>query len=209
MDLAVLKDLAWRAMGTRISHPGREPGFVYYHGQRVAQIALQLRELIFPGEDSLDEVILVAGWFHDVGKGLEPHWEYGALVAREMLKDFCTPDELEKIVEMIAGHTLRKQREYPSYVQLLQDADILDHFGSLEVWLNFYHCASHSQGVDAALQFYAEEYEREVASVRSLINFAAAAEIFEEKVCFVRSFVERLRREARGEIVWDQKKAKD
>ena len=113
MDLAAIKELAWQSMGERITHPQREKGFIYYHGQRVAAIALQLRELICPGDESYDQVILVGGWFHDVGKGLEPHWEYGALIAREMLKEHCSPRELEQIVEIVQGHTLRKQRDYP------------------------------------------------------------------------------------------------
>lgn len=43
MDLAAIKELAWQSMGERITHPQREKGFIYYHGQRVAAIALQLR----------------------------------------------------------------------------------------------------------------------------------------------------------------------
>ncbi len=208
MNLEQLKKLAWETMGRRLSHPDRERGFVYYHGQRVARIAVQLRELIFPGEDSLDEVLLVAGWFHDVGKGIEPHWEYGALLAREMLKEHCSPADLEKIVEIIGSHTLRKQGEYPLYVQLVQDADILDHFGTVEVWLNFWHCAVRGKGVEQSLEFYADEHEQEVTSVRGLLNFPASVQIFDEKVNFVRSFVARFAQEARGELILQEKKAK-
>lgn len=201
MDLAAIKELAWQSMGERITHPQREKGFIYYHGQRVAAIALQLRELICPGDESYDQVILVGGWFHDVGKGLEPHWEYGALIAREMLKEHCSPRELEQIVEIVQGHTLRKQRDYPHYVQLVQDADILDHYGSLEIWLNFQYCALSGWGMERSWEFYAEKYGEQITKVRALLNFPQSVEFFDEKDRFVRQFVERFRREGRGELI--------
>ncbi|HHT41811.1 MAG TPA: HD domain-containing protein [Firmicutes bacterium] len=209
MDLDAMRELAHKAMVRRCTHPDRERGFVYYHGQRVAEIALQLRELIFPGEESWDEVITAAGWFHDVGKGIEPHWEYGALLVREMLKDHCSPQELEQIAEIVGSHTLRKQREYPPYVQLVQDADILDHFGTLDIWLDFWHCACRGKGLEDALEFYGDEYLQKVESVASLLNFPESVEILQEKMLFAREFAERFRREAAGELILKRKKAKD
>lgn len=208
MDLDALRELAWQSMGSRISHPGREPGYIYHHGQRVGSIALQLRQLIFPRDESLDRVILVGSWFHDVGKGIEPHWEYGALIVREMLKEHCPAGELEQIMEIVAGHTLRKQREYPPYVQLVQDADVLDHYGSMEIWLNFWFCARSGLGMERSWEFYAGEYLKQIERVRSLLNFPESVEFFDEKDRFVRQFVERFQREGRGELLLDQKKAK-
>lgn len=208
MDLDALRELAWRSMGKRRTAAEREPGFVFHHGQRVAKIALQLRELVFPGDASLDEVILVGGWFHDVGKGIEPHWQYGAILAREMLQPHCSPEELERIVEIVGCHTLRKEREYPYYVQLVQDADVLDHYGSMDVWLDFRYCAVFGHREEEALEFYGEKYEENVARISRLLNFPVAVEIFQEKTSFVWEFAQRFWREARGELILDQKKAK-
>lgn len=201
MDLDALRELAQRSMGKRRTHAEREPGFVYYHGQRVAEIALQLRKLIFPADDTMDEVILVGGWFHDVGKGIEPHWEYGALLAREMLKVHCTADELERIVEIVGSHTLRKQREYPPYVKLVQDADLLDHYGSMDIWFEFRWCAVSGKKAEEALEFYGAEYDENIARLCSLLNFPQSVEVFKEKAAYARAFAERFWREARGELI--------
>lgn len=201
MDLDLIKEQAWQAMGKRHSHPDRELGYAFYHGQRVAKIALKLRELILPGEDSQDQVILVGGWLHDVGKGIEPHWEYGALISREIMRDLCSPSELEQITTIVGAHTLRKKQPHPHYVKLVQDADILDHFGSQEIWLNFWHCAYRRENVEHSLEFYRDYYAANAQRVRSLLNYQKSVEYFDEKDRFVQDFVERLRRENAGELV--------
>lgn len=201
MDLDLIREIAWQSMGKRHSHPDREPGYAYYHGQRVAKIAGRLRELIFPGSDIDDDVILVGSWFHDVGKGIEPHWTYGALMAKEMLKGHCPPCKLQQIVEIIGAHTLRKTKDYPHYVRLVQDADILDHFGSQEIWLNFWYSAYRRETVEHTLDFYRDSYVKNAQRVRRLLNYSESAEFFDEKDQFVRSFVERLRSEAAGELI--------
>ncbi|NLL44006.1 MAG: HD domain-containing protein [Firmicutes bacterium] len=200
MDLDLIKDKAWQSMGTRHSHPDREPGYAYYHGQRVAKIGIQLRKLVFPDQSSYDDVIVVGSWFHDVGKGIEPHWEYGALICREILADLCPADTLEKIVEIVGSHTLRKAGHYPDYVKLVQDADILDHFGSQEIWLRFWHSAYRRRNVEDALRFQRDSYLPHISKVRQLLNFPQSIEFFDEKDRFVQEFMKRFAREAQGEL---------
>lgn len=201
MDLEMIKEKAWQSMGKRQSHPDREPGYVFYHGQRVAQISLTLREMIFPDQTGDDDLIRVGGWFHDVGKGIEPHWEYGALICRKILQDLCPPERLEGIVQIVGSHTLRKTKEYPYYVKLVQDADILDHFGSQEIWLNFWHSAYRHQTVEDALAFYDKSYREHIQRVRGLLNYPESVVFFDEKDRFVTDFVERLSAEARGKLI--------
>ena len=202
MNLEEIRKLAFKHMGKRKSHPYREQGFIYYHGQRVGEIALHLRKRIFPQQSKFDDVILIASWFHDLGKGIEPHWEYGALLAREILAPYCKPAELEQIVEIIGSHTLRKQgASYPEYVKLVQDGDILDHFGTVEIWMNFLHNA-HSEGtMFDSVRFYKEEYSKHAQTVRQLLNYSESVEIFDEKDQFVREFAARLEVEARGQLM--------
>lgn len=200
MDLGQIKEVARQTMGERLTHPYREPGFIFHHGQRVGNLALQLRELIFPGAKENDAVLLVGGWFHDLGKGLEPHWETGPLLAGEILKNHCPKEQLEQIKEIIGGHTLRKKKAYPPYVQLVQDADLLDHFGTLEIWLNFWYTAGTKGTVSDALHFYQTEYKTRVEQVRPLLNYAQSQEFFEERDGFVGEFMERLQREGAGKL---------
>ncbi|HHT67920.1 MAG TPA: HD domain-containing protein [Firmicutes bacterium] len=201
MDLDLIKERARRSMGKRHSHAEREPGYAFFHGQRVGKIAGQLRELIYPNREEHDDVILVGGWFHDVGKGIEPHWEYGALIAREILCDVCPEEELNQIVEIVGTHTLRKRKDYPYYVKLVQDADILDHFGSQEIWLNFWHSSYHRETVEHTLAYYRDSYVENAERVRDLLNYPESVAFFDEKDQFVRTFIDRFRREAAGELV--------
>lgn len=201
VDLARIQEVAWETMGTRQANPHREPGYIYYHGLRVGQIALQLRKIIFPSEEIEDQIIQVASWFHDVGKGIEPHWKYGALLVGDLLEGYCSEEELNKIQEIIHYHSLRKEQKYPYYVQLVQDADTLDHFGSQEIWLNFMHTAHARQNVDYVLEFYQSKYEEQVSQVRRLLNYPESVEFFNEKDLFVRNFIDRFAREGRGELV--------
>lgn len=200
MDFASIKAQAWKMMGKRLSHSGRETGYIYYHGQRVAQTALQLRELIFPKQSQDDDVILVGGWFHDVGKGIEPHWEYGAILAEQILRGYCPQPQLTQIVQIVAGHTLRKEREYPYYVQLVQDADILDHFGTQEIWLNFLTTVHNGGSVNSSLEYFDTKYTEHVEKVRSLLNFPQSVDIYNEKDRFVQGFMERFRLESTGDL---------
>lgn len=201
MDLAAIKEKAKELMGKRSSHRYREVGYIFDHGQRVGEIALQLRKLIFPNEPENDAVILVGSWFHDLGKGIEPHWEYGALLVNEALKGYCSPQELKQIAEIVGGHTLRKQKPFPAYVKLVQDSDILDHFGTQEIWLNFTHAARSGGGLSDSLSFYENEYEAQAAKVRKLLNYEESVVCFDEKDQFVRSFIKRFRLEAEGGMV--------
>lgn len=198
MDLVLIEQKAREVMGERLSHRYREPGYIFTHGQRVGRIALQLRKLIYPGQEQDDSVILVGSWFHDVGKGIEPHWEYGALLVRELLRDLCSPVELGQIAEIVGNHTLRKQKPFPAHVKLVQDADILDHFGSQEIWLNFNRAARSGGGLGESLRFYDEQYAANVLKARKLLNYREAIEFFDKKDEFVQEFVERFRLEATG-----------
>ena len=70
MDFEQLDELARKLMKKRKSHVEREIGSIYYHGRRVSRLVLELRRLIVPDDDSMDDVLRLAGLFHDVGKGI-------------------------------------------------------------------------------------------------------------------------------------------
>lgn len=85
MNFERLEALAEKTMGKRKSHIEREIGAVYFHGKRVAVGVLQLREKLFSEDGSHDEILRCAGLFHDIGKGIEPHPQTGALLVRKLL----------------------------------------------------------------------------------------------------------------------------
>lgn len=201
-NIEAIRELSYKLLGNRKSHDYREKGFIYYHGQRVANLAISLRKLIIPDDNSNDDIIRVASYFHDVAKGIEPHFEYGAILVKEILKEYCTEEELEKIAAIVRYHTLRsKDNDYADYIKIVQDADILDHYGTVEVWLNFHYYAYHDLPMEKAVEFYEQEFEKQVSKVRELLNYEVSKKIYDDKIEFCREFFRKFAIESKGGIV--------
>ncbi len=201
MDLVVIRNLAFKHLGDRKAHLHREKGFIYYHGQRVAKIAVSLRESLFPTNSSIDRILTVASYFHDVAKGIEPHATYGAVLARELLAEYCDSEDLDKICEVIAYHQFRdKTKSYTESIKIVQDADILDHCGVMEIWMNFQYYAHTNGTIQESLAFYQRKYAQHIKALRELLNYEISKEIFDEKAAFVDRFVSRMALEVEGEL---------
>lgn len=71
MDLKVISEIAAKEMKTKASHPFKEPGNKFYHGQRTAEIVKQLCNII--GYKENPEILTIAAWFHDICNGEEDH----------------------------------------------------------------------------------------------------------------------------------------
>ena len=202
MDFEQLDELARKLMKKRKSHVEREIGSIYYHGRRVSRLVLELRRLIVPDDDSMDDMLRLAGLFHDVGKGIEPHARYGAAIFREAMRDCdVTPTQVDCAARLIAAHCDRRPSEpvHDTWERLIQDADLLDHIGTYTIWMDFNWCAYREEGVDEARKRLSsiEEY---IASNRKGINFPQSLAIYDEKSDFLRAFVARLDWESRGRI---------
>lgn len=200
MDLEMIKQRAFEYLGSRKAHHHRETGFIYHHGVRVARLVINLRKLVLPEDASMDEVLQAASYFHDVAKGIEPHSKYGAVLVKEMIQDLCTEEELGQIVRLIQCHASRKKRPYNDYEMLLQDADLLDHFGTIELWMNFYYYATEDQSMEPSIAYYKTEFQEMAVKNRSLLNFEISEKIFDEKLAFVNDFANRMEIENRGDI---------
>jgi len=201
MDINVLKEIAYKLMANRKSHLEREKGFIYYHGLRVSKLSLKLREVILSEECSHDDIIVAASLFHDIAKGIEPHGKHGAILVKDILGDYCTTYEIGQIAEIIYYHNLRKKiNDYSECIKIVQDADILDHFGSIEIWMNFQYRAYKDEPMHNSLEFYNKEFDYEVQKCRKLLNYDISHKIFDDKVSFVHSFMDRFKRETQGEF---------
>ncbi|MGB7605829.1 MAG: HD domain-containing protein [Lutisporaceae bacterium] len=201
MDIALVKQRAFEKLGKRKAHNHRETGFIYYHGVRVAKLVINLRKLVLPKDDSMDDILQAAALFHDVAKGIEPHSQYGSSLVKEMLQDICTVEELEKISELIRLHTSRKNGCCDDYSKLLQDADLLDHFGTIELWMSINYAAIEDENIDFVIGFYKGKFRELAAKNRSLLNYEICERIFDEKADFLYKFIDRMEIENEGEIV--------
>ena len=95
MNLERIHEIAEGELLGKRSHSWKEPGNKFHHGERVARIALELRRAIVPEDDSHDEILTAAAWFHDVCNGVRRHDLLGAERTRALLTGVCTDAELD------------------------------------------------------------------------------------------------------------------
>lgn len=203
MELNKINEIAYKSMGKRKSHLSREKGFIFYHCERVAKLSLNLRNSLFPEDNSKDDVIYVGALFHDVTKGIEPHNVTGAHLIHNLVKEHCTIQELEEISNIIQLHNQRNRYDLPYHVKIVQDADILDHFGSLEIWLKFMYSARNEENVFDAIKLWeSEEHKQYIQKTRSALNYELSKEIFDQKIEFEKQFQNRFLLECNGEIFY-------
>ncbi len=202
MDLVKLEQLARELMGHRQTHNSREKGHIFFHGRRTGLLARNLRPLVVPDTASFDNLIYLGGLYHDLGKGIEPHARSGVLLAREVLKEYLTEKDLAIVLEIIEKHNTISGEDHPFYVKLIQDADLLDHMGTLEVWLKFCYSSRRGESVENTLNYWKSDfYKKKLIKWRDRLNYEQARRIFAEKMNFLYEFIHRLERENNGEII--------
>lgn len=206
MDLIAIKQLAFEEMGNKSSHSWKEKGNKYYHGERVAKLIITLRKYILPYDDSYDEILTVAAWFHDIMNGIEDHAKEGAKKTREVLAGYCSEYEIEEICKIISVHDDRYSDRslFSDYTKLHQDADHLDHFGTFDVWMEFIHAVHHNRTIIDVIEWFQTTRRDQDKHYRNELNFEISKRIYDEKSEFVKSFGERLSVEGVGGI-WNDK----
>ena len=103
MELEKIKQVAEERLKNSRSHVWKELGNKYYHGERVARLALELRRRVIPGDNSHDDILTAAAWLHDIANGLSSdHAAEGARLVRGLIPDFCTPQELDAMAQRLS-----------------------------------------------------------------------------------------------------------
>lgn len=199
MNFDNLDAIARKLMLNRRSHNARETGHGYYHCNRVMRGVIELR-CAQTDDASHDELLRAAALLHDCGKAIEPHNVSSAALVGEFLKDECTPDELKEIQRLIYLHDLRGT-QVDLWAALMQDADLLDHYGSMETWLNFLYSAYHDRPVSASVEFYRTEYHVQADGHRAQLNLDISRRVFDEKLRFMYALASRLEVECTGAYI--------
>jgi hypothetical protein len=202
MDLTKIKQIAFEQMSERSSHSWKERGNKYTHGERVARLALTLRQLLFPADSSHDSILTVAAWFHDIDNGVDDHCKKGAATTRALLEGLCEPAELNEITSIIAIHDERhgNRDAYSCWVKLHQDADLLDHFGTYEIWMNFLYAVPHDITLTEVVEYIQTGRLADDARYKSELNYELSRAIYSEKSEFVGKFAERFAVETDGKF---------
>ena len=110
--------------------------------------------------------------------------------------------ELKEICEIIALHDNRTEQHhaYSDYVKLHQDADLLDHFGSYDVWMHFAYASAHNQTLQQMADYLKNVRPAEDQRYLNELNFSVSKAIYLEKSNFLKQFTERFCAECSGEI---------
>jgi uncharacterized protein len=199
MDLEKITHIAFDNMAHRKAHPSREKGFIFYHGHRMAKMAMGLCEKL--GYDGDREVIYVAALFHDIAKGLNPHNEMGAYITRELLKDECPEHRLNQICAIIHNHVDKGRPDhYDDPAKIVQDVDVLDHVGALEPWMAVFWAANHNETIDYVLRFERSERETHIARMRHKLNYVISKTIFDERRTIETDYFQALDNAHQGEL---------
>ena len=179
----------------------RERGYILNHGIRTAKIAMSLLDSI-PSSDVQPDILFAAAVFHDIGKGNEPHNESGAAMAEELLYGQCLPDEIAAITQIILDHNQRhRAMECSLAARIQQDADIIDHFGTICVWLGFHWNAVKDESPAESLKYFRGKEHREWTTwARGALNFDQSLKIFDGRLAFQEDFFDRFAMEIDGQI---------
>lgn len=190
-------------LSERKTHSDRDPMWCYYHCLRTAEISLKLRPLVLPENPEYDQIIYTSALFHDVAKDRQNHEKEGAALAGRLLKDIIPKDELEKIIFTIAVHDTRdKSAEYPAYVKIVQDADLIDHDGIIDIWNNFYYCGVNGYSIDYSIDYFYNVSAKE-HGIRhyDMLNFKEFGDILDKRFDYIYSFFEKLKTIQNGELL--------
>lgn len=194
MNFAESERIAKEQMETRKEQSAREPGWLYYHGLRTAKIALKLAELL--GAEINREVLYAGALFHDIGKGSEPHNVRGAELAGRLLSPCFNNPELASICQIVELHNQRqKSKEHSIPIRIVQDADLIDHVGTIVPWLSFYWSGKHGETIHDHIRFVTgEENERYRRGMREQLSFYVSIRIFDERVSWEDEYFKNFRR---------------
>jgi uncharacterized protein len=193
MDRAHVEQIAAEALRQGQEHATREPDWLLHHGRRTARLALWLCDEVQAIVDR--DTLFVGALLHDIGKGQEPHNETGAAMTKSLLASLCIPTELAQICDLIRCHTQYGQPDLSVAAKLVQDADILDHVGPIDVWLAFYWSGAHHETVADHRRFiHGEENARYRTKMRALLNFAIAKRLYDERIALEDAFFAQFHR---------------
>ena len=202
MQIEKILKIAEEEMKNRPSQSFRESGNKFYHGQRVGNLVRYLCEKLNYEGDT--ELLVVASWFHDLCNGSvdhEVHEKLGAEQTRQALRGLCSEDELDRICNIISLHDHRRTEGLDMGILILQDADLLDHYGTFRIWEDFQDALRNDRTMTEQAEIMIKECSCDYYTERESLNFDISREIYAEKNTFVKLFAERMLIEGDGGVI--------
>lgn len=205
MNLKYIQELAQEVMMQRRSHPNVELGNKYFHGLRVANIVTELRQTLFPEHPEWDETLWVAALFHDIANDYTnpelDHQIAGAEMTAGILKDVCLAGEIEQITALIRTHDSRNPGGTATDPEkLLQDADLLDHLGTFDIWYIFSRASSSGMNMLELFDWFEKTRPGKDKRFYDGCHFELSRRLILDKCRFVNDFGRRYMTEAAGRL---------
>ena len=96
-----------------------------------------------------------------------------------------------------------KKNKYTDLIKIHQDADHLDHFGTLDIWRSVAYTIGNDRTIEDAIGFFKTGRDSEPIRWRDELHYEVSKRIFDDREQYMQSFIERLTVEGVGEI-WDE-----
>lgn len=194
MQLDVIKKRLEDELAGRRSHSWKDMGNKYFHGLRTAKLALKMRTVILPDITDQDELLTVAAWYHDILNGDDDHCRRGASLTRRMLEGLADKKEIDRICDMIFVHDDR-DTEYDPIIRILQDADLIDHFGAYDIVLTASYGMQNGETIDELSENFFRSRLDAISAHRPLIHYDLSLKLMDERLDYQLSFAKRLKDE--------------
>ena len=207
MDRAQLEKILQKELAGKEDIAGRGE-WTLDHCLRTARLAVTLRKLVDEPQQ-LDDLIFAAGLFHDVAHDSvahELHEQAGARRTCELLTGVLPSDFLSEVAAVIAVHDDRRPDDGRSAaVHLVQDADMLDHFGTPRIWAAFSYAARHGISFTESLK-HLDDFQRKRLWYGTLLHYDVSRRELFRRLDYEAQFTERAGTESRGEIGFAEEK---
>lgn len=177
----------------------REVGYLFNHGKRVALLSLTIADKVDEACDVSRDILFAGAIFHDIAKGIEQHHRMGAKIVYVLLCDEFGDQDSSHAARLVAEHNQRNHEDALVSSKIIQDADVLDHFGAQGVWRMFHYNSAHDQPPEETLG-YLESRERSayVQKAEKSLNFEFFRKIFKQRLNFEKVFFVQFEAELNG-----------
>lgn len=176
------------------------------HCLRVAKLAVALRQAV-GADPALDDLVFTAGLFHDVkhdsASTPAAHGQEGAVRTQALLAELLPEDLLVRVCAIVAVHDDKRpsaDSPYDTPTHLVQDADLIDHNGAMEVYQSFCYGALHGRELGEDLNFMERKTLPLWARYMQRLHFDATRLEWQRRTDFLKAFLRRIRREEAGQL---------
>jgi len=191
-----------------ISEPAGGPGYRVLHAKRVYKYISNVIGKDMPELKGIDKkAVLVAGILHDIGdldriangsidySNKIDHAKSGSRIVKEELKKYGTDNNLvNSIAEIIKNHH-NYNNNYSKEIKLVQDSDLLDELGLINVWQMFSYSYNSGRSLEETTTYWQKEgYKRKKDCVNNC-NFDFTKKIAERRLGEMTAFFKTLQKE--------------